>query len=232
MGPATTAAAELLPPGAAATFAARFDADWHHAVGERWREAHEEMQPLLARLDRLDTEAVEGPLAPEHAVERAGLTEDLQGSERALPRWRDVLALEPGNARANMAVGADLLSEGDEAGLEHLERATASDPAAEPYAAQLAYAFEAARGRGEEAARHRSTVNAHLADDAPLYVLGLVPDTKWWRLEGGRDDQKMLERVVEEVALPGDFVAVSLASENKWLLKRLSKLGGAQVFAR
>jgi Zn-dependent protease with chaperone function len=286
-GPATTAAAELLPPGAAATFAARFDADWHKAVGERWREAHEEMQPLLAKLDRLETEAVGGPLAPEQAVERAGLTEDLHGGERALPRWRDVLALEPGNARANMAVGAHLLSEGDEAGLEHLERATASDPAAEPYAAQLAYAFEAARGRGEEAARHRSTVNAHLdvfdaaaeerrrltkrdelephgldpdalgelrdrlmrtdrvagaylarkrvqhlADDAPLYVLGLVPDTKWWRLEGGRDDQKMLERVMEEVALPGDFVAVSLASENKWLLKRLSKLGGAQVFAR
>jgi hypothetical protein len=198
-----------------------------------------------------------------------------------------VLALEPAHANANMAVGAHLLGHDDEAGLEHLERACDADPLARPYAAELAYAFEAARGREQEAARHRSTVNAHLdelnaageerrgltrkdrlephglppeavlelceqlrandrvaraylarkgvrhlADEAPLFVLGIVPNTKWWRLEGGRDDERMIDRVLEEVDLPSAVLAVPLISENKWLRKRLEGVGGSRVFAR
>lgn len=285
--PETTAAAELLSPGGAARFARRLDADWFAVVSEGWAAAHREAQPMLERLDRLEQDAAAGPLTLEQAAERAALVAELDGSERALLRWREVLALDPAHARANMAVGEHLLAQGDERGLEHLERAVAAEPAAEPYAAQLAYAFEAIRGRGDAADRHRRTVNAHLdvidmaaeerrgltrkdelephglapdalgelrekltstkrvaqaylarkrvehlADDLPLYVLGVVPESKWWRFERDDDDQELLERVVAEVEVPGELLAVSLGGQNKWLRKRLTKLGGAEVYAR
>jgi hypothetical protein len=63
-------------------------------------------------------------------------------------------------------------------------------------------------------------------------MLGVVPETKWWRLEGGRDDQKTVQRVIEEVELPGECLAVALVSESKWLRKRLERMAGALVFAR
>jgi Zn-dependent protease with chaperone function len=284
--PEATAAAELLGENAAARLSVRLDAEWQEAVRERWAEAYSAARPQLERLARLDAEADSGPLAAAEAVERAELTETHHGGDAAVPRWRDVLAVDPENAQAHMAVGSHLLSEDDEAGLEHLARATASDARAEPYAAQLAYAFESARGRGEEAARHRRTVNAHLdqleaageerrgltrkdelephglpaevvgalraklaesdrvagaylarkqvqhlSDEAPLYVLGLVPERKWWRFERDSDEQRMVERVVDEVELPGDFVAVSLGSANKWLKKRMAGISDAQVLA-
>jgi Zn-dependent protease with chaperone function len=285
--PEATAAAEMLSPVALSALAPRLDTEWHEEIRHPWAERHAWAREQLGKLERLETEAGEGPLPLQRAVERASLTEELHGRAPAVSRWREVLAVEPGHPRANMAVGAHLLSQDDETGLEHLERASEADPALKPYAAGLAHSFEAARGRSEEAARHRSTVNAHLdvieaatderrglsrkdqlephglsptalgelreqlmnadrvataylarkqvehlADDAPLYVLGIVPATKWWRLEGIRTDQRMLEHVVETVELPGELLAVPLVSENRWLRKRLEGVGEALVFAR
>jgi Zn-dependent protease with chaperone function len=285
--PETTAAAQMLGPAALSALASRLDAEWHQEIRQAWAERHEWAREKLGELERLEGEASEGPLALGRAVERAGLTEELHGPEPAVARWRDVLAVDSSHPVANMAVGAHLLSRDDEAGLEHLERASEADPAARPYAARLAHSFEAARGRGEEAARHRSTLNAHLdlldaateerrglsrkdqlephglsptmlgelreqlmkadrvasaylarkqvkhlADDAPLYVLGVVPATKWWRLESARNDQRMLEHLLEAIELPGELVAVPLVSENRWLRKRLEGVGEALVFAR
>jgi Zn-dependent protease with chaperone function len=285
--PERTAADEMIEPSALARLVLQLDREWHEAVREAWADRHRQASGELERLGRLDAQSAGGRLTLDEAVERAELTEGLQGREAAVARWREVLTIDPGQAAANLAVGAYLLSKDDEAGLGHLELATASDPSAGPYAAQMAYRFEIARDGSAEAARHRSTINAHLdvlnaaaeerrglskrdklephglslealgdlreqlmkmdcvagaylvrkrvkhlADDAPLYVLGVVPDTKWWRLEGGRDDQKTLQRVVEEVDLPGECLAIPLVAETKWLRRRLKGMPGALVFGR
>lgn len=87
-------------------------------------------------------------------MQRARLTDTLYGSEAAVARWREVLALDPGQPAANMAVGAYLLSQEDEAGLEHLEPVD-----------RLRLLRGAVRGAAGLPVRGRS----------PLYVLGVVP---------------------------------------------------------
>jgi Zn-dependent protease with chaperone function len=285
--PESTAAADLIEPGALKRLVAALDVVWHEQVEQAWAERHAEARRMHKQLDGLDAQAAEGPLALEQAVERAGLTEELKGREAAVARWREVLALDEDHALANATVGAHLLAHDDETGLVHLDRAAVSDPSFAPHAAQLAYAFESARGRDDEASRHRSTVNAHLdtldaaseerrglskkdelephnlpaealshlseklaaskavvkayvarkrvehlADEAPLYVIGVVRDSKWWRPESSNADLKLVQELVEEIDLPSDFVAVPLGSDNKWLRKRLEGISGTQVFAR
>ena len=73
---------------------------------------------------------------------------------------------------------------------------------------------------------------AVLADDAPLYVVGVVRATSWWRPERSDADARLVQRVVAELALPGDFFAVPLAKSNRWLLRRLEQMDGARVLGR
>jgi Zn-dependent protease with chaperone function len=73
---------------------------------------------------------------------------------------------------------------------------------------------------------------AVLADDAPLYVVGVRRATTWWRPERSDADAQLAQRVAAELALPGEFLAVSLAKSNRWLRRRLEQVDGALVFGR
>lgn len=72
---------------------------------------------------------------------------------------------------------------------------------------------------------------AVLADDAPLYVVGIVRATAWWRPERSDADELLVQRVAAELpaALRGDFFTVPLAKDNRWLRRRLEQMDGALV---
>jgi Zn-dependent protease with chaperone function len=72
----------------------------------------------------------------------------------------------------------------------------------------------------------------HMADEAPLFVVGVAPAVARWRYEGGGQTEAMIEKVASEIDLPGQFLVVPLTSENRWLKKRLKGVAGARVFAR
>jgi Zn-dependent protease with chaperone function len=287
LAPPETTAAESLLGDRHSGFAERLSEDWCQVVGQAWAERHAQARDAAARLDVLDEHASNGSLDLHSARRRAQLTEDLHGADAALACWRDVLALDPTDAAANLSVGQILLARDDDEGLEHLERAGAASASAAISASELAYAYAAASGRTDQAANYRSRMNAsldvldaaaderrtltkrdalephglrpeevtavtetlakvdrvgagylarkqldHLADEAPLFVVGVAPAVSWWRYEGGRKAETMIEQVVTEVDLPGEFLVVPLTSENRWAEKRLKGVEGACLFPR
>jgi hypothetical protein len=46
----------------------------------------------------------------------------------------------------------------------------------------------------------------HLADDAPLYVVATVRESRWWRPESSNADVRLAQRVAGQAALPGEFL--------------------------
>jgi tetratricopeptide (TPR) repeat protein len=256
-------------------------------VLEGWSRRHAASAGEREELGRLDARATAGELELGAARRRAELVEELRDGAAALAAWRDVLALQPSDGGAHLAVGSRLLANGEDAGLAHLDAAIASSPLAAVPAAERAYGYLAGAGRHHDAASYRARLNreldaldtavaerrdltrsdelqphglpaadlaelrgalartegvAHayvarkrvavLADDAPLYVVGIVRATAWWRPERSDADAQLAQRVSAELALPGEFLAVSLAKSNRWLRRRLEQVDGALVLGR
>jgi hypothetical protein len=63
----------------------------------------------------------------------------------------------------------------------------------------------------------------HLPDRAPVY-LAAVRVTRWG------DDQKLIDRLVQAIALPGPFFVVTLAGRYKRFKKALAEVPGAEVY--
>ncbi len=287
--PATSAADVLLGAAGHPQLADELSAAWFAAVLPGWSQRHAASAGEREELAGLDAGAAAGRLDIADARRRAQLADELRGPAAAMAAWRDVLALEPEDGRAHVAVGARLLAEGDDAGLAHLDAAIAASPIVAVPAAECAYRHLAGAGRHAEAAPYRARLNreldaldaadaerrnlsrddalqphglppaelaelrgalariegvAHayvarkrlavLADDAPLYVVGVVRATAWWRPERSDADELLVQRVVAELpaALQGDFFAVPLAKDNRWLRRRFEKMDGALVVGR
>ena len=283
--PPASAADALLGPGGHAQLADRLSADCFAATLEAWSRRHAATEGEREELARLDASAAARTLDLDAARRRARLVDELRDRPAALAAWRDVLALDSGDGHANVAVGAQLLAAGDDAGLAHLDAAIAASPIAAVPAADAAYGYLAGAGRHDEAARYRARLNheldaldvadaerrgltrddalqphglapaqlaelrtalariegvAHayvarkrvavLAADAPLFVIGVVRATKWWRPESSDADARLAQRLAAELALPGEFLAVSLAKSNRWLRRRLEQIDDALVF--
>ncbi len=139
--------------------AARLDADWHEAIASSWRDRHEEVNKLRVKLDELEKRAETGSLSPEEAAERAYLTAWFQ-PEQSEALLRELLEGSPDNAAAHFKLGEVLLAQGDESGLDSLERAMELDTDATLSASELAFNFLADKDalRAEE---YRGKANEH-----------------------------------------------------------------------
>jgi Zn-dependent protease with chaperone function len=162
--PAVTAADALLGTDAHARLAERFSSRWCHAIQDIWMETHAAATVDRERLGRLEEAAAGGHLDLPSANERAEIVADLHDDDAALAAWRDVLTLDPADARANLCVGGRLLERGDDAGLGHVDRVIETSPLMALSAAEIGYDYLAGRGRHEEAARYRALVNRQLDD--------------------------------------------------------------------
>jgi len=103
-----------------------FDLRWRAAVTPSWRGRYEHVQAARGRLREL----YDGPDAdrtPDDLLERARLVDELAGREQALPLYRRALERNPEAPLALCIVGLSLLEQGDESGLDMVERAMAGD---------------------------------------------------------------------------------------------------------
>jgi Zn-dependent protease with chaperone function len=74
---------------------------------------------------------------------------------------------------------------------------------------------------------------AHLGDEFPLYVVGVVPKHEWRHLwkETDDDDPSLAQRLADEIELPGDF-HILVPGPRSSLKKRFERVPGAEVFSR
>lgn len=134
------------------------DEDWRRDSAHGWRERHEQVVEGRRRLAHLEEQARSGALADGLAWERAELTLELDGPERAEPLLREILEQRPQHAAANWILGRLLLHRDDEAGVALIERAVAADAAARVEGHDLIRRFWERRGDAATAQRYQKQV--------------------------------------------------------------------------
>jgi Zn-dependent protease with chaperone function len=160
--PALAAADALLGRDGHARLGERLSSRWYNGLQDSWVTRHAEATHDRDQLERLDDAAAAGAVDIASARERAQIVADLRDGDAALAAWRDVLALDAGDAQANLAVGAWLLERGDDDGLGHLDRAVEASPLMAVRAAEIGYDYLAEHGRHEEAAHYRARLDSEL----------------------------------------------------------------------
>jgi len=103
-----------------------FDLRWRAAVMPTWRGRYEHVQAARARLRQL-YDGPDSKRTPDELLERARLVDELAGRRQALPLYRRALERNPNAPDATAVVGLALLEQGDESGLDMLERAMEAD---------------------------------------------------------------------------------------------------------
>ncbi len=133
------------------TLTAQLEAQWNEVVSPVWKMRHDEMQEARQKLDAIEEKARSGELSDEEAWDRADATEDFGDEDAAFGLFREYLARHPEEAKAQFAVGRLALKNGDESGLQNLERAIELEFQATPPACEIAESFLLGRNRGDEA---------------------------------------------------------------------------------
>lgn len=115
---AGASAAQALLGGVLATITQALEQGWRAQVLPEWEKRHRQIQADRARLAELDALVHGGAEpTPQQAYDRALLTEDAgDDAAEALRQLQALLARVPDDGLVNLAVGARLLHQGDEAG--------------------------------------------------------------------------------------------------------------------
>lgn len=152
--------------------------EWAEQVKDTWKQQHEEKQEAQARVLVLREKSACGELTEEELWDYAMKAELLEGGEAAVPLLRQLVDRSPNHAGGNFALGRLLLSQGDRAGLEHLDRAVTKDQDAFLTATELAEAFFTRTGQLEEAEtyRRRALERRDLMNEAEKERRLVLPD--------------------------------------------------------
>ena len=154
----TPEAAEPLVKSAAAYFldenlprlVAEVDARWRAQIEESWKGRHEYIRSERERLAEL-REMPPAERTIDNEKEIADIVELIDGSDAALPLYREQLDRNDMDAGMQFAVGRILLESGDESGLAHLDRAMELDRSLEMEGCGIVYSHLIATGRDKEA---------------------------------------------------------------------------------
>ncbi len=98
-----------------------FDLDWRTNVSDRWRERHEEVKKQRVMLAGLAERERQAPLGVAELWQRANAFNDLGETEESIRAFRALVALAPSHVRGHFLLGALLLGENDESGVEHVQ---------------------------------------------------------------------------------------------------------------
>lgn len=139
----------------ASRLAARMDTEWRDAAAGNWRARHEYCQTAGRELDALDARAAVGPLPAGEAWQRAELTFEFRGSERAEPIYRELLERHPDHAAAHLALGNILLLRGEETGVREVEHAISLEPNLVGAGTQIVTNYLTMAGKPDEAESYR-----------------------------------------------------------------------------
>jgi Zn-dependent protease with chaperone function len=165
ISPEATAAAHYL--GAlASSIATELDDRWRGKASASWKDRHRHLARAREGLRELASSAEKTPLTPDQQFLVADWTEDLQGSETALPLVKALVQNNPDHASGLFMLGRVLLARSDDAGIAYLERAMQIDPNAAGQASSLIAGHLKRVGRRQESIAYRVRAEASMAEEA------------------------------------------------------------------
>lgn len=132
-------------------FIARSNRLWREQLLNTWRDRHLEIATARKRLAELDKEAQTKGLCVDDLWERAEHIREIDGSDLSAAALKELLALAPDHAPANLVLGSTLLEQNDATGLRHLETAKEHDPQLTGFVFKLMSNFHLQQGRISEA---------------------------------------------------------------------------------
>ena len=91
---------------------------------------------------------------------------------------------------------------------------------------------ETVRAFPEVAAVHVVRKRVELFPKRPLYIVGITVKVAWWKPRSSAANQKLVNQLVEKLALPGQFLVFVAESQLKRLGKCLAKVTGSEVYRR
>lgn len=152
--PVTESAAQRYLGAQMSALASELDDGWRERIEQSWRERFEHVQKGKTEIARLTEKSAQGELELQDAWDLAYWTEQIEGGVAALPHYRAVLARASDDPSPHFAVGRLLLAQDDAAGITHMEKAMALDPARTEAASEWIGDFLHRHGRAEEARAH------------------------------------------------------------------------------
>jgi len=127
---------------------------WYESVKPYWSDKHEFFKHAKERLAEFETKAKEEPLKLEEMKEKAYYISEMVGVEGCRPVLEEILTQFPGDPMANYTVGALLLDEGKDEGIELLEKAMAGRVSLISDCCERLERYFAARGRADEVKKY------------------------------------------------------------------------------
>ena len=152
----TNAAAEHFLGPLEKHFEAVFNQEWEERVKDQWRERHDYIAETKEKLEKLNERIVNGEsLSEEELYQRASMTAECEGNDRALPLLQSMSEEFPENAHAQFAIGSILINEKEDlGGISYIERAIELDTAYRMSGFELLYFFLRSKGRDAEAKKY------------------------------------------------------------------------------
>jgi tetratricopeptide (TPR) repeat protein len=68
--------------------------------------------------------------------------------------------------------------------------------------------------------------------EKPLYVLGIVPNVKWFQFRSESADSKLVQSLTQRIVLPGEGFIVAFNSRTKKIAKKTRKIAGSRIYQR
>ncbi|WP_333380084.1 M48 family metallopeptidase [Microcoleus sp. B4-D4] len=149
--PVALSAAEKLLGRYLEKYTAQFDQNWKIASETPWRQRYAYIQETRQAAKQLMQKSEATPLTTDEVWKLACYTNELDGSQAALPYFEAVIKLNDSHAPANRVYGALLLAEGNLAGIQFLEKAATLDPRTAPNCYATIYSELGSQGKTEEA---------------------------------------------------------------------------------
>jgi Zn-dependent protease with chaperone function len=137
---------------------------WVERVRPQWEQRYQFVREAEKSLVELASKAQSQPLTVEEMWERARLTVGTKGYEPAIPLLRSVLQQQSDHAAANYTLGEALLSQDDEEGIKHIERAMEKDISSVPAGCELIYFSLKRKEKAEEAEKYRKRAENYFSD--------------------------------------------------------------------
>ncbi len=146
---ARSAADVYLGAAAIGELSGLFDAAWQSRVEYDWQSRHNYLADVQKRLDEFMKKTE--PLTVEELYERANLTAEKYCAKESIGLLRQTVEQFPENANANFSLGAVLLEDEQEEGINFLDAAKRLDVTLKVVADEVIYDYLRRQGRDDEA---------------------------------------------------------------------------------
>jgi Zn-dependent protease with chaperone function len=209
VAPPRSAADTLLEPVLDA-IRADVETRWRTECAKFWRDRHDCAAVLRDRLTQM--EAAVPAVTASDLWDKAGVVARLQGDAAAVPLLRELLAMQPGHAGANLELGRHLLGENNEGGETYLERAMTEDEETVPRACQLLLEYGHRTGRADLIQNTKARLDRHSAAVAASQTeRNRVTESDTFIPHGLSDAE--LQSVIDHLRADPDVVAADLAQK-------------------